>query len=104
MLEHARELSNQRRAVYIVAANEQHADMLRKQLGDEPHGIKVETESSLGNLDWETLTLRGAHPNCAVLVDHYAIESRFGRVLEMLTRYDVANVKSSESAGRKSES
>lgn len=93
MLDHARELSKQQRAVYIVAANERHAVMLRKQLGDEPHGIKVETEDSLGNLDWETLTMRWAHPNCVLLVDHYAIESRFGRALEMLTRYDVDNVK-----------
>lgn len=91
MLEHARELSKQRRAVYIVAANEQHADMLRRELGDEPHGIEVETEESIGNLDWQTMTMRGAHPNCVLLVDHYAIESRFGRMLEMLTRYDSAN-------------
>lgn len=91
MLEHARELSKQRRAVYIVVANENHAEMLRRELGDEPHGIKVETEESLGNLDWQTMTMRNAHPHCVLLVDHYAIESRFGRVLEMLTRYDVAN-------------
>lgn len=91
MLKHARELSKQLRAVYIVAANEQHAALLRRELGDEPHGIEVETESSLGNLDWQTLTLRGAHHNCVVLVDHYAIESKFSRLLEMLTRYDVSN-------------
>ncbi len=93
MLEHARELSKQRRAVYIVAANEQHADLLRQKLGDEPHGIKVETENSIGTLDWQTLTLRNAHRNCVVLVDHYAIESRFAPLLEMVTRYDVANRK-----------
>lgn len=89
MLKHARELAKQRRAVYVVAANENHAAMLRKQLGDEPNGIKVETEQSLGNLDWQTMTLRSAHPNCVLLVDHYAIESRFGRLLEMLARYDL---------------
>ena len=89
MLEHARELSDHRRAVYVVAANERHAAQLRKQLGDEPHGIKVETEDSLGNLDWQTMTMRNAHPNCVLLVDHYVIESHFGRVIEMLTRYDV---------------
>lgn len=91
MIAHARELAKQQKAVYIVAANEQHADTMRKQLGYEPHGIKVETEGSLNNLDWKTMTLRGAHPNCAILVDHYTIESRFGRMLEMLARYDVAN-------------
>ena len=90
MIKHARELSKQHRAVYIVAANEQHAERIRRELGDEHHGIKVETEDSLGNLDWKTLTLRGAHPNCSVLVDHYAIEIKFSRLLEMLTCYDVA--------------
>jgi len=89
MLEEAKALSTQGRAVYVVAANQHHAKQLACSLGKEWNGqIKIETEGSLGNLDWETLTLRGAHPNCVVLIDHYAIESRFARVLEMLHRYD----------------
>jgi hypothetical protein len=34
------------------------------------------------------MTLRGAHPNCIVLVDHFAIERRYAAVLEMMHRYD----------------
>lgn len=92
MLKHALQLSEQRRAVYIVTDNERHAKMLRDQLGDAAHGIKVETPDGLGTLDWMTLKLRGAHPNCVVLVDHYAIESRFARLWEMMHAYDSEEV------------
>lgn len=89
MLEHAKQLSAKGRAVYIVADNQREANRMQLALGDGPHGIKVETPWSLGDcLDWQTLTLRGAHPNCVVLVDHHAIEDRFGAVLRMLHAYD----------------
>ena len=68
------------RAVYVVAANEHHAEHLRGML---PKGttIKVETAHQLGNLEFKTLRLRGAHQNCVVLADHFAIEQEIGRVL-----------------------
>lgn len=88
MLKHALQLSEQRRAVYVIADNERQADMMRRQLGDGPHGIKVETLASLGNYDLITGDLRGAHPNCVVLVDHYVIERRFGRLWEQMHAYD----------------
>lgn len=87
MLEDARRLSREGRAVYVIAANGQHAATLRGELNDK--SISVETVHTLGNFDWVTMSLRGAHPNCCVLVDHYAIESRFSLMLEMLKRYDV---------------
>lgn len=91
MLNEAIALSAQGRAVYIVAAHAAHAvalrRLLRREIGDRSD-IKVETPDDLGNFCWETLSLRGAHPNCVVLVDHWTIESRFGRLLEMLHRYD----------------
>jgi hypothetical protein len=90
MLERARQLSHQGRAVYVIAATQRHADDLRYQLGPDANGIKVETIGSVGiRLNWETLTLDGAHRNCVVLVDHYAIESRFGAILDELIRYDL---------------
>ena len=96
MLDEAKRLSQSGRAVYIVAANKHHADQLRYLIDADGEymgagykiPIHVETESSVGNLDWDTMSLRGAHPNCIVLVDHHTIESRFKRVLDMLHRYD----------------
>jgi hypothetical protein len=86
MLEEAKKLAEGGRAVYIVAANKKHQLQLAKLLGDgNPYscvsGIKVETENSLSNFDWETLSLKGAHPNCVVFVDHFAIEEKLSRVL-----------------------
>jgi hypothetical protein len=88
MLKHALKLSKNGRAVYIIADNERHAAMLREELGDGNHGIKVETPESLDNFDWMTLTLRNSHPNCIVLVDHYAIERRFTRIWQMMHAFD----------------
>jgi hypothetical protein len=91
MLERARQLAQQGRAVYVIAANQRHADVLRYHLGPDANGIKVETIGSVGiRLDWETLTLGGAHRNCIVLVDHYTIEWRFGAILDELIRYDLS--------------
>ncbi len=91
MLNHAKELARQGRAVYVVAANGRHLHDLEVMAGEEAQqlGIKFETDGSLGNFDWQNLCLRGAHPNCVVLVDHYAIECKYATVLEMLNRYNV---------------
>jgi len=87
MIEHAKRLQAEGRAVYVIAANADHARMLRGMLPDDTT-ISVDTPESCGNFHWPTMMLRGAHPNCAVLVDHYAIESRFAPMLAMLTAYD----------------
>lgn len=92
MLDHAKRLEAQGRAVYVIAAHAQHAKMLQQLLPSET-SIKVETPDSCGNFDWFTLSLRGAHPRCAVLVDHFAIESKFARMLQMLTAYDLPSAK-----------
>lgn len=87
MMEEAKALAQAGKAVYVVATT----PILQKYIEDDETlrlGIKFESISSLSNLDWLALRLRGAHPNCVVLVDHYAIETYFSRVLEMLHRYD----------------
>lgn len=78
------------RAVYVVAANESEARRMRNLLGPEGQllGIKVETSSELTNLDWFSMRLKGAHPKCIVLADHFAIELHFAPILNMLHRYD----------------
>lgn len=78
-------------AVYIICATARdipHFERLVVDLGYDGLGIKVGSPSDLSNFDWETMTLRGAHPNCKVFVDHYAIEIRFSRMLAELHRYD----------------
>lgn len=87
MLSHAQELQQEGRAVYVIAANAQHAAQLKSLLPKDTT-ISVDTPETASNFDWFTLTLRRAHPNCVVLVDHFAIESRFAPMLKMLTAYD----------------
>ena len=78
MLESARRVAQEGRGVYVIAAHQRHAHELRHMLGSDADRIKVETAHGIGqSLDWHTLTLRGAHRNCVVLVDHYTIEFLF---------------------------
>ena len=87
MMEEAKALARAGRAVYVVLAYPAH----KRHLEDKDTvrlGIKFETPTTLSNFDWGTMTLTGAYQNCAVLVDHYAIESHFSRLLAMLHRYD----------------
>ena len=87
MIEHARKLNSQGRAVYILAANEMERNRIKDLVG-KGTGIKVESTHLFPSWNWESLTLRAAHPNCVVLVDHFAIESKFSRILDMLHAYD----------------
>lgn len=91
MLSEAKTLVETGRAVYVIAANQQHVELLKSSdIGKEclELGVKFETPSSPGNFDWREMRLLGAHPSCAVLVDHYTIECHFAKVLEMLHRFD----------------
>lgn len=92
MLDEAARLSREGRAVYVLCADAATAALFRGEFVGrhaECLDVKFETPESLGpGFDWRTLTLRGAHPNCVVLIDHYTIESRYGPLLEMLHRFD----------------
>lgn len=92
MLEEALRLSSEGRAVYVVADNRAHAKTIEAQLAalspPEHHGIKVEDGNRFPELDWVTMTMPRAHPNCAVLVDHYAVERRIVLMLQMMHRFD----------------
>jgi len=85
--------AKQGRAVYVLAANKSHANILESRCSElEPKykelGIKFETPESLGHFDWAYMRLPGAHPRCLFLADHFAIEHHFSQMLEMLHRYD----------------
>ena len=87
MMEEAKALARVGRAVYVIFGYPAH----NRNLEDEESiqlGIKFETPTSMSNFDWPTMSLKGAHRNCVVLVDHYAIESYFSRMLAVLHRYD----------------
>lgn len=88
MLREAVELAEQGRAVYVIAADCRHAALLEDIVGikrAQDLGIKFEGSS---HFDWDTLRFKGSHPNCAFLIDHYAIERRFSSILSVLHRYD----------------
>ena len=94
MVQDALHLSREGRAVYVIAANQQEQARIQQDIdarakaeGRERHGIKVETWGSVGPLD-DTFRVPGMHPNCIVLVDHFALESRYAHVLDMLHHYD----------------
>ena len=89
LLAHAKRLAREGRAVYVVVDSEREKDRLEWVCGAERSlGISFETLGSLPNFDLHTMTLRGSHANCVVLVDHHVIESRCGRMLAMLHAYD----------------
>lgn len=92
MLQEAIQLSLARRAVYVVGLNAAHARVLAQRLEElnppEGHGIQFGDANMIRTLDWYTLTLDRAHPNCVVLVDHAVIEQRYRAVLRMLHRFD----------------
>lgn len=88
LLEHARKLALEGRAVYVITDNERDARRLQLEFGTPSHGVKFETPASLGYFNWECMRTPGAAPNRVFLVDHHAIEDRFSKVLEMLHAYD----------------
>ncbi len=90
MIEWAKCLENEGKAIYIVVDNRSLALDIKSRL---PKGtsIKVETPDSIGGFwqfDWNSMRGWGMHPNCRVLFDHYTIERRIAPLLEELHRYD----------------
>jgi hypothetical protein len=96
MLSEAFKLAKEGKAVYVLAANSQHmyqmerlADRLFGSGEASALGMKFETPASLTTFDFRTMQLKGAHPNCRVLIDHWAIESEYARMLSELHRFDI---------------
>lgn len=96
MLQAAIEAARAGRAVYVVAADHNHVrymlDMLQDliQVDDRRllNSIKIETPVQLGNFDYMTLGLRGAHPNCKVFVDHFTLERLFPAIIQAFHEFD----------------
>lgn len=95
MLTEAFKLAKEGKAVYVLAANSEHmyymermADRLFGSGEASSLGVKFETPTSLTTFDFRTMQLKGAHPNCRTLIDHWTIESEYAIMLKELHRYD----------------
>jgi hypothetical protein len=94
MMRRAISLAIQGRAVYILAASKSHKkqlDEMRAKMEPRSTGIQfldASDERDTAEINWHTLSLNGAHPNCILLCDHFALEVYFTRVFEEWTRYD----------------
>lgn len=95
MLEHAIWLAGQGRAVYVAVGSKFQGKALEAQRGIKAAwstSIKIEPYHDL-DINWETMTLRGAHKNCVLLIDHFVIEKKFFRMLQMQEQYDPESKK-----------
>lgn len=88
MMAEAKRLASEGKAVYVIAS---HHEMLQKEIDAEMpgSGIKCEPDVPIG-FDWKTMRVRGSHPNCVWLFDHYHLESNsvFAAMFEAMTRFD----------------
>lgn len=93
MVEHAVRLAKTGRVVYVVMHNRAQCMAWEQEVATRMRGadlnIRFETASSLGDdLDWYGMQLRGAYPNCVLLVDHAVIEAKFRNTFRMYQQYD----------------
>ncbi len=90
MLAAAMDAARAGRAVYVVGADANHARALLDMCPPEARslGVKFESARRLPELDMRTGEMRGAHPNCLVFIDHYAVETRVAWALNEMTRFD----------------
>jgi hypothetical protein len=87
MLQEACRLRDEGRTVYVLMATERQARLYDRRPAYV--GLRFETWNTLrGSIDEERMVLRNAHPNCVLLVDHYAIEDRYRAALVWLTKFD----------------
>lgn len=93
MLDAAMASARDGRAVYVVAANHDHARTLSaiiKARGGDNLGIKFEPIGNFRELDLRTGKAQfAAHPNCAFFIDHYAVETAVAWALQEMTRFDL---------------
>lgn len=87
LVKKAKHLSDNGKEVYIIAAHGAHANYLKPLLKEYINKIEI-ISSSRRDFNWETLTIEGIHPEAEVLIDHYAIEFRYAKILKELHAYD----------------
>jgi hypothetical protein len=95
MLEEAKRLSAEGKRVCVMAANYSQADYFRRILADmfSRDGLislkPPKVESVLhDSWSWHERRVEGLHHDTVYLVDHWAIEQRYAKILEELHRFD----------------
>jgi len=106
MLLEAVKLAKQGKTVYLVADSSMQVKYLEARLPidirqsttyDGSYGVTMSIgegrikiiSANLGHIDWDELTVMGADLQAVAFVDHFAIESRFRKLLEMYHRFDL---------------
>ena len=85
MLAEAKRQADSGKEVWVITATAREAVRMRATLNDP----RIHFESSHQSMfDWDTLRLAGIGGEAVVLVDHWAIENKYRRLLEMLHRFD----------------
>jgi hypothetical protein len=88
MLEEALRLQAAGKSVIIMMANHTEATAIKNRLGSSIGTIKVESITGYPRFDWNKMEIPGMGSQFVVLVDHSAIEGKFGMVLDTLHRFD----------------
>ena len=102
MLREAIRLAEQRGYVFVICADTNHRAMLREMVREmvkcESAGEHKVYLNGGGQISFEHIMdplfdpwgmrMRGAHPSCVTLVDHYAIESAYGHLFIEMHRWD----------------
>lgn len=90
MIEEAVREARKGRQVYILAGSDRDEIRLRSLLPqDVQDTVTVVSDQTLGYLiDPYYLRLSGVDPDHLLLIDHYYIEHRYGKLIDMWMRYD----------------
>jgi hypothetical protein len=102
MLKEAVKLTTEGQRVYVLAAHESHRRALIWELRRiSPSALSTAALTFVtprsADFDWRDLTIRGVDPRTTtILIDHYAIEHRFPRLIEMYRRFDLGQTEEGE--------
>jgi hypothetical protein len=94
MLEEAKRLSTEGKRVCVMAANYRQSDDFRRMLfrgaaGAIPKNYEIKVESVChDSWSWGERRVEGLHHDTVYLIDHWAIEQRYAKILEELHRFD----------------
>lgn len=82
--------------VYIICDNIDQRKAVEKQVERfvYSNSIRVCEPQHVGEINWETLTIKGQASNTTVFVDHLVIENRLNAALDMLNRWNPDTIES----------
>lgn len=89
LIEEAKRLQQQGKPVVVVVATGQQVNEVRIKTGDT---VRV-VHSQSPEWDWNEMRLYGHPLEIEYLIDHYAIEKKYSKVLQALHRFDPPMIK-----------